>query len=77
MLTCCRTESARWRCNLSDASKAKKTAILWFVASALSLAAALLNYASDERVRWPLIAAVIFLAAMGFSTLRRSRSGGA
>ena len=67
----------RWRCNLTDASKAKKTAILWFVASALSLAAALLRYGSDEEVRWPLLAAVVFLAAMGFSTLRRSRAGGA
>lgn len=47
---------------------------LWFTASALSLAAAVINYTADGEIKWFLLGATIFTAAMGFSTLRGSRS---
>ena len=59
------------------ASPSSRTAaILWFVASALSLIAAVITYTGDRQIKWPLLAATVFLAAMGVSTLRRSRSDG-
>lgn len=48
--------------------------MLWFIASALSLTAAVVTYAGEGRLKWPLLAATVFLAAMGFSSLRRSKS---
>jgi len=54
----------------------KRGAILWFIASALSLIAALLTYTGEGEIKWPLLAATFFMAAMGFSSLRRSKSGG-
>jgi hypothetical protein len=61
---------------VADGPSLRRAATLWFVASALSLAAAVLTYSDGGQIKWPLIAATIFLAAMGFSSLRRSRSGG-
>lgn len=61
---------------MAESSDPRRAALLWFVASALSLAAAVLTYSGEGLIKWPLIAATVFLAAMGFSTLRRSRSGG-
>ena len=52
----------------------RRAAMLWFLASALSLTAAVIRYASDGELRWPLLAATVFLAAMGFNSLRRSKS---
>jgi hypothetical protein len=54
----------------------RRAAMLWFIASALSLAAAVITYSGEGQIKWPLIAAAVFLAAMGFSSLRRSRPGG-
>ena len=51
-------------------------AVLWFTASALSLAAAVINYTADGEITWFLLGATIFTAAMGFSILRRSSSTG-
>lgn len=52
----------------------RRGAILWFVASALSFVAAILTYSGEGRIKWTLLAATFFLAAMGFSTLRRWKS---
>ncbi|MEO8348134.1 MAG: hypothetical protein ABI610_04430 [Acidobacteriota bacterium] len=52
----------------------RHAAMLWFLASALALTAAVINFASDRQLKWPLLAATVFLAAMGFSSLRRSKS---
>ena len=60
-----------------NASGLRRAAILWFIASALSLTAALVTYGGEGQIKWPLLAATVFLAAMGFSSLRRSRSDGA
>ena len=48
--------------------------MLWFLASALSLTAAAVIYGREGQIRWSLLAATVFLAAMGFRSLRRSRS---
>jgi hypothetical protein len=45
-------------------------AILWFVAAALALVAFGIRAASGE-MKWYLAAAAVFLAAMGFSALRK------
>ncbi|HZI66934.1 MAG TPA: hypothetical protein VFF17_10255 [Thermoanaerobaculia bacterium] len=50
---------------------------LWFTASALSLAAAVIHYAGNGEIKWFLLAASLFTAAVGYSTLRRSKSTGA
>jgi hypothetical protein len=34
-----------------------------------------LTYGGEGEIKWPLLAAAFFLAAMGFSTLRRSKPG--
>jgi ABC-type Co2+ transport system permease subunit len=56
---------------MPETPRTKSTAILWFVAAALALIAALLNYSESGTWRWPLLAAAFFLAAMGVSTVRR------
>ena len=61
---------------MAESSGPRSAAVLWFVASALSLAATVLTYSGEGLIKWPLIAATVFLAAMGFSSLRRSSSGG-
>lgn len=68
-------DSKEWRWTLA-APSSRSAAILWFVASALALAAAVITYSDERQIKWPLLAATVFLAAMGFSTLRRSRSDG-
>lgn len=64
------------RCKLDKKSGLQRGAILWFVASGLSLVAALLNYSGEGEIKWTLLAATFFMAAMGFSSLRRSRPDG-
>lgn len=54
----------------------RRGAILWFIASALSLTAAILTFSGERKIKWPLLAATVFMAAMGFSSLRRSKSDG-
>jgi hypothetical protein len=61
---------------VAESSGTRRAAVLWFVASALSLTAAVLTYTGEGLIKWPLIAATVFLAAMGISSLRRSSSGG-
>ena len=56
---------------MAETSRSKLTAILWFVAAALSLTAALLHYTEDGTIKWPLWAAALFLGAVGVSSLRR------
>jgi hypothetical protein len=55
----------------------KLASILYFVAAVLALAGAAVAYSRSGEIKWPLLAAAIFLAAMGVYTLRRSRVGGA
>src|SRR5687768_5861180 len=59
--------------NLSQPNP-RTAAILWFVAAALVLLAALIHYMSGE-LRWSYLAAGVFLTIMGFTKLRHSRSG--
>jgi hypothetical protein len=62
---------------LTKASVLRRAAILWFVASGLSLIAAVVTYSTDHEIKWSLLAATVFLGAMGGSNLRRSKSAGA
>lgn len=57
-------------------STSNRAAMLWFLAAALSLIAAVLNYVNEGVLRWPLPAATLFLGAMGVVMLMRARSGG-
>lgn len=50
--------------------KTNTTAILWFVAAACALTAFTIRAASGE-MKWYLAAAGVFLAAMGFSAVRK------
>lgn len=59
-----------------DSSRGPLAGILWFVAAALALAAAAVRYARHGEIWWYLVAAALFLAAMGAGALRRApRSG--
>lgn len=58
---------------MADLSSSRVAAGLWFTASLLSLTAAVIHYAGDGEIKWFLLAAAIATAAMGFTTLRRSR----
>jgi hypothetical protein len=62
---------------MTAALKQRTAGILWLVASALSLAAASITYSGGGEIKWSLVAATVFLAAMGLTTLWRSRSGSA
>lgn len=57
--------------------KPRTAGIFWLVASGLSLAAAGITYSGGGEIRWSLVAAAVFLAAMGLTTLRRSKSDSA
>jgi hypothetical protein len=59
---------------MAKPSNLRLAAVLWFVASALALAAAIITYTEDGQIKWSLFAATVFTAALGLSTLRRSRS---
>ena len=50
----------------------KLAAILWFVAAALALTAAVLRYTESGEIKWPLLAAAVFLGAMGVGLAKRS-----
>jgi hypothetical protein len=52
--------------------KKRTEALLWFLAAALSATAAAIRYFSGEEVRWPLFAAAVFLAIMGFRTFQQT-----
>jgi hypothetical protein len=51
-------------------------ATLAFIASALALAAALITYLNGEGIKWSLLAGAAFMAALGWSNLRRSKPTG-
>lgn len=53
-----------------------RASVLWFIAAVLALAAAAVAYGRHGEIKWALLAAAMFLAAMGVSSLRRSKSGG-
>jgi membrane protein implicated in regulation of membrane protease activity len=61
---------------LDKKSSLRRGAILWFIASALSLTAAMLTFSGEGRINWALLAATVFMAAIGFRSLRRSKSDG-
>jgi hypothetical protein len=61
---------------LDKASRIRLTAILWLAAAAFAFAAAVVTYTRTGEVEVPLLAATLFLAAMGFGVLRRSRRTG-
>jgi hypothetical protein len=62
---------------LNKASRIRLTAFLWLTAAALAFAAAVVTYTRSGEIRVALLAAAVFLAAMGFGVLRRSRRPGA
>jgi hypothetical protein len=61
---------------LDKAARIRLTALLWLAAAALAFGAAVLTYTRSGEIRVALLAAAIFLAAMGFGVLRRSRRAG-
>jgi uncharacterized membrane protein YhhN len=62
---------------MAEGPGAKLAAILWFVAAILALAAAGIAYGRRGEIRWPLLAAAMFLLAMGANALKRSKIKGA
>ena len=54
-------------------SRQKLAPILWFVAAALSLTAAIIRYTNGEGWAWAPLAAAVFLGAMGWSAWKRAR----
>ena len=63
---------SEWRCDLFKASGA----VLWFAAAVLAVAAAVVTYVRGGEIKWTLLVAAVFLAAMGFGAVRRSKSAG-
>jgi hypothetical protein len=61
---------------VSTDSNRRRGAILWFIATACSLLAGVIHWSKDGEIKWALFAAAVFMAIMGASTLRRSRSSG-
>jgi hypothetical protein len=61
---------------LADTAGLRRAATLWFIAAVLAFAAVVVTYIGKREIRWALLAAAVFLAAMGFSYLQRSRSAG-
>jgi hypothetical protein len=59
---------------VSTASNLRRLAVLWFVATGLALAAALIGWSNDGEIEWSLFAGAAFTAVMGWSALRRSKS---
>jgi hypothetical protein len=51
-------------------------AFLWLAAAALAFGAAVVTYTRSGEIKAALLAAALFLAAMGFGVLRRSRRAG-
>ena len=62
---------------MPEGSVTKLSIILWFAAGALALAGAAVTYGRSGEIKWPLLAAGIFMVGMGVYTLGRSRVGGA
>ena len=47
--------------------------VLWFIAAALALSAAVVRYVRNGEIPWEITAAGVFLLAMGFSMRTRPR----
>ena len=58
---------------MKDDSNSRRVAILWFVAAALSLAAALVGWAADGEIKWAYFAAAVPMAILGATRLRSPR----
>jgi predicted membrane-bound mannosyltransferase len=58
---------------MASASQTRTMGILWLAAAALAFGAAVVTYSRSGEIRIALLAAAIFLAAMGFGVLRRAR----
>jgi hypothetical protein len=61
---------------LDRAAKIRLMAFLWLAAAALACLAAVISYTKTGEVRAAYLAAAVFLAAMGFGVLRRSKNAG-
>lgn len=61
---------------MAKAFPARLAAFLWLFAAALAFLAAVVAYTRRGEIKVVLLAAAIFLAAMGFGVLRRSRRAG-
>ena len=59
---------------MPNVSNPRVAAGLWLTAATLSLIAAVITYSSEGRIKWFLLAASVFMAILGFRTLRSSRS---
>ena len=59
---------------MDERTKLRRTALLWFVAAGLSLAAGLIEWQQGQGFRWVLFTAALFMAILGGTTLRRSRT---
>ena len=58
---------------MASASQSRVAAYLWLAAAALAFIAAVVTYTRTGELRVTLLGATLFLAAMGFGLLRRSR----
>ena len=59
---------------MASGSPARVGALLWLAAAALAFIAAVVTYTRTGELKVTLLGATLFLAAVGFSLLRRSRS---
>lgn len=62
---------------MADGTGTKLATILWFVAALLAAAAAAVTYGLSGEIKWPLLAAALFLVVMGANGFKRSKGGGA
>jgi len=62
---------------VASASQSRVAAFLWLAAAGLAFIAAVVTYTRTGELRVTLLGATLFLAAMGFGLLRRSRRKGA
>lgn len=58
-------------------ANSRRVAILWFVAAALALFAAVLGWRKDGDVEWALFAAAAFMTVLGVTRLRLPKTTGA
>lgn len=56
---------------------ARLAIILWFVAATLAWAVVAIRYVRIQEIAWTWVAIGLFLIAMGFSVLKRSRAAAA
>ena len=61
---------------MKEDPNSRRVAILWFVAAALSLAAALIGWAQDGEIKWVYFAAAVPMAILGVTRLRSPRPPG-